>query len=105
MNIGLALRSARHDSAESLRTLAELAATSHSALAAYESNSKVPRADTLIRILEATGHCVVVMRKPAADIEARVARGKELEELLRFTSHFPTKRPAALRRVRFGTAA
>lgn len=105
MNIGLTLKSARHEAAQSLRTLAELAATSHSALAAYESNSKVPRADTLIRVLEASGHRIVVMRDPAADIEARVARGEELEELLRFTSHFPTRRPAALRRARFGKAA
>jgi len=88
-----------------LRALAERAGTSHSALAAYESNAKVPRADTMYRVLEAAGWRLVVMRADDLDWDERVAKGRELEELLRFTAHFLTSRPGPLRDVRFGRVA
>jgi transcriptional regulator with XRE-family HTH domain len=40
----------------SLRVLAKRAGTSHSTLSAYEAGRKVPTADTLERIVKASGH-------------------------------------------------
>lgn len=105
MDIGRTIRTARQTSGSTLRALAERAGTSHSALAAYESNAKVPRADTMFRVLEAAGWRVVVKRADELDWDDRVRRGHELEELLRFTAHFATSRLGPLRDVRFGKAA
>lgn len=105
MDVGKAMRTARLASGSTLRALAERAGTSHSALAAYESNAKVPRADTMYRVLEAAGCRLVVMRADDLDWDERVAKGRELEELLRFTAHFLTSRPGPLRAVRFGKVA
>lgn len=105
VDVGEAMRTARLASGSTLRALAKRAGTSHSALAAYESNAKVPRADTMYRVLEAAGSRVVVTRADELDWDDRVAKGRELEELLRFTAHFPTSRPGPLRDVRFGKIA
>jgi len=105
MDIGHVIRTARLASGSTLRALAERAGTSHSALAAYESNAKVPRADTMYRVLEAAGWQVVVVRADELDWDERVERGEVLEELLRFTAYFPTSRPGPLRDVRFGKVA
>ncbi len=44
--------------------LAKLAGTSRPTVSAYESGTKDPRADTLDRILEATGHRLVTRARP-----------------------------------------
>ena len=59
----------------------------------------------MYRVLEAAGWRVVVTRADELDWNDRVAKGRELEELLRFTAHFPTSRPGPLRDVRFGKVA
>ena len=50
MNINLAIRTARQQSGLTLRELAIRANTSHSALAAYESGSKVPNVETIATV-------------------------------------------------------
>ena len=105
MDVGATLREARCRSGTTLRALAALAGTSHSTLAAYESSAKVPRADTMLRVLEAAGCKVVVVPDGETRLDARRERGRELEELLRFTAHFPTARRGPLPARRFGRVA
>ena len=75
--------------------------TSHSTLAAYEANAKTPRADTMLRVLAACGSTVLIVPDGEADLDTRRSRGRQLEELLRFTAHFPTARPRPLPDRRF----
>lgn len=98
------LRRARLRSGSTLRGLAERAGTSHSALAAYEANAKVPRTDTFLRVLEAAGWNVVVTSIGDLPWRERVERGEDLEALLRLTAHFPTRRPEPLGPARFKAA-
>ena len=55
MHAGSTLRTARQRAGLSLRRLAALAETSHSTLAAYEADRKVPTVETLDRIVRAAG--------------------------------------------------
>lgn len=103
--MGRTLREARHRSGATLRGLAARAGTSHSALAAYESGAKVPRADTMLRVLAAAGCTIDVVPAGEANLAEREARGRELEELLRFTAHFPSERRGPLPDRRFGKVA
>jgi transcriptional regulator with XRE-family HTH domain len=74
------IRSARRRAGLSLRELAARSATSHATLAAYEQGRKVPRADTMLRILEAAGTELVPapVRRADHSLEARRAKGDEL---------------------------
>lgn len=104
VDVGQTLRQSRLRSGLTLRQLAERAGTSHSTLAAYESNAKVPRADTMYRILEAAGWNVVVTSMGELSWQDRADRGEILEALLRLTDHFPTRRGEPLGPARFGAA-
>jgi transcriptional regulator with XRE-family HTH domain len=96
------LRRARARSGLTLRALAERAATSHASLSAYETGSKVPRVDTLVRILQAAGFVAEVdlAARPAG--EDRVAKGEELEQVLLLAEQFPARHSKTLRSPRFG---
>jgi transcriptional regulator with XRE-family HTH domain len=96
MESGLLLRRARRRAGLSQRELAERAGTSHATIAAYETGAKVPRVDTLDRILRAAGYDAEVALSPraGADREARDARGRELYEALELAAHFPMRVPA-----------
>ena len=95
MNSASILRRARRKAGLSQRELAARADTSHATLAAYETATKVPRVDTLDRILRAAGFepDVVLSVRPDADRSARVAKGRELFEALQLAAHFPVRRP------------
>jgi transcriptional regulator with XRE-family HTH domain len=58
MNVHFAIKTARQQSGLSLRELAKRANTSHSALAAYESGIKIPKIETLERIISAAGFAI-----------------------------------------------
>lgn len=58
MNVHFAIKTARQQSGLSLRELAKRAGTSHSALAAYELGSKIPKIETLERIIGAAGFAI-----------------------------------------------
>lgn len=105
MDVGKALRESRRRAGMTLRELAERARTSHSTLAAYESNAKVPRADTMLRVLEAAGWDVVVTPRRGRDWDERVARGDELQAVLDLAAHFPVRYDPALGAPRFGMVA
>jgi transcriptional regulator with XRE-family HTH domain len=107
MKPGPLIRSARGSSGLTLRALAERAGTSHATLAAYEQGHKVPRADTLLRILEAAGTELVPapLRRADRSPEARRAKGDELVQALRLAQQFPARRADHPGYPRFGRAA
>lgn len=91
------IRRARRRAGLSQRELAERASTSHAAVAQYETGVKVPRADTLARLLEAAGFVPEVSLQPRADRTPaeREAKGRELLAALELAAQFPLRRPAA----------
>jgi transcriptional regulator with XRE-family HTH domain len=94
MESGSLIRRARVLAGLTQRALAERAGTSHATIAAYETGAKVPRVDTLDRILRAAG-CVpdVELRpRPDATRADREAKGRELLAALELAAAFPLRR-------------
>jgi transcriptional regulator with XRE-family HTH domain len=96
MNSAMVLRQARRRAKLTLRVLADRAGTSHATLAAYESGTKVPRVDTLTRILHAAGFESDIALRTRADVN-RARRGRELAAALDLASRFPARRADRLR--------
>ncbi len=90
------IRRARRRAHLTQRELAARAETSHATLAAYETGAKVPRTDTLDRILRAAGLVPEVTLHARADRSpaARAAKGRELEAALELADAFPIRRRA-----------
>ena len=101
MHAGSTVRTARRRAGLTLRHLAELADTSHSTLAAYESERKVPSVDTLDRIVRAAGFELEVELVPGIGGPDRAARGRELEAVLELAAQFPARHHAMLTFPRF----
>lgn len=93
----MTLRTARRRSRLTLRALAARAGTSHATLAAYESGAKVPRVDTLERIVRAAGFEPVVELAARPAGEDAVAKGAELVEVLELAAQFPARHTRTLR--------
>lgn len=91
---GSILRRARRHAGLTQRELAARADTSHTALAAYERGAKVPRVDTLDRILRAAGYEPEVDLQPRPDATRgdREAKGRELHAALELAAAFPLRR-------------
>lgn len=85
------LRSARERAGLSLRAAAKRAATSHSALSAYERGAKTPTLATFFRILEAFGFAVRVELEPRIRQRGGVDRGEELAQVLMLAERFPAR--------------
>ena len=87
----------------SMRALGLRAGTSHATLSAYESGAKVPRVDTLDRLLRAAGFSAEVDLGGRADAGAdhRVAKGLELVDVLELAEQFPARHDPELRYPRF----
>ncbi len=104
MDAATTLRLARARAGLGLRDLARRAETSHATLRAYEQGAKVPRVDTLDRIVRAAGFAL------ATDLERRwrdgerEARSRELVDALELAGVFPTGRRRPLRYPPFGPA-
>ncbi|MDZ7677024.1 MAG: helix-turn-helix transcriptional regulator [Acidimicrobiales bacterium] len=107
MKVDTVIRTARQRAGLSLRGLAERSGTSHATLAAYEHGRKVPRADTLARILDAAGVALVPtpIRRSDHDLAARRAKGDELVEALRLAARFPARHAPTMGYPRFGQVA
>jgi len=97
MNGSDLIRRARRRAGLSQRALAARAETSHATLAAYETGAKVPRVDTLDRILQAAGYVPDVELRARADASPadREAKGRELLAVLELAAGFPIRRRAA----------
>ena len=106
MDAAAVLRAARHRSGLSQRALAARAGTSHATLSAYESGAKVPRVDTLLRVLRAAGFAADVALSVRADADPadRRAKGEELVAVLELAAQFPARHAASNTFPRFGPA-
>jgi len=102
MHAGSTLRTVRKRSGLSLRGLAALADTSHSTLAAYEADRKVPSVDTLDRIVRAAGFELEVDLAPGVGGQNRAARGQELVDVLELAAQFPARHDDLLAFPLFG---
>jgi len=104
MDAASLLRRARLESGLSLRELAAAAGTSHATLVAYEAGAKVPRVDTLDRILRAAGWApsVHLSRRADATDDDRLAKGEELVAVLDLAAQFPARHARRLRAPVFG---
>lgn len=102
MDAGSLIRSTRRRGHETLRGLARRAGTSHSALAAYESERKEPVVSTLERIVRSAGYDLVVELRPGVGGGDDGARGRELVEVLELAEQFPARHAATLDYPRFG---
>ncbi|WP_195210536.1 helix-turn-helix domain-containing protein [Actinomarinicola tropica] len=107
MDAATLIRTARRRAGLSQRDLAARAGTSHPTLCAYEAGRKVPRADTLARILRAAGFAVDVELRPRADasLDARRAKGEELVAVLELAAAFPARHAPDITFPRFDRAA
>ena len=85
------LRTARTRAGLTLRGLAARAGTSHATLARYEAGAKIPRVDTLLRVLEAAGFALDTELERRPDDGDRRARGRELVDALLLASQFPVR--------------
>ena len=104
MNAADLVRTVRRRANLTLRALAELAETSHSALSAYESGAKVPNAATLDRIIRAAGFDLRLDEfVPSASLE-NLSRGEELEQVLALAEQFPVRHDEVLRFPKFPSA-
>jgi hypothetical protein len=104
MNINLAIRTARQQSGLTLRELAIRANTSHSALAAYESGSKVPNVETLERVIKAAGFAIDIHleKRMRLHSSSSATKGKELEKVLDLAQQFPARPSKNLNAPIFG---
>ncbi|MHB8465959.1 MAG: helix-turn-helix domain-containing protein [Acidimicrobiales bacterium] len=102
MDFRTVLAEARQRSGLTIRQLGARAATSHSAVAAYESGAKAPNTATLLRLLAACGFVLEPRLVPIAQFEDRVRRGRELIEVLDLADQFPRSTGAGIT-ARFGT--
>jgi transcriptional regulator with XRE-family HTH domain len=96
-----AIRSARTRAGLTLRALAARAGTSGATLSAYETGAKIPRVDTLDRIVRAAGFApeLDLARRPPG--EDREAKGAELVDVLLLAEQFPSRPARTLRYPRF----
>lgn len=102
MNAAQAIRSARSRAGLTLRELAARAGTSHSAIAAYESNAKSPSASTVDRIIEAAGFALDRELSPRMRGDGRLSRGDELAAVLELAAEFPSRHSTQLEFPVFG---
>lgn len=87
------LRRCRTEAGLTQRQLADRAGTSAPAICAYERGERVPRADTLVRIVAATGATLRWEVTPAGSIDVQ-RNARVLEEVLDLADHLPRRRPA-----------
>lgn len=97
MTVGALLAAARERVGLTQRQLAARAGTSAAAVCEYESGKRVPRVDTLERILAAAGARLdLVVRwpePPRIDLERN---GRALADLLDLVDHLPHRREGDL---------
>jgi transcriptional regulator with XRE-family HTH domain len=102
MDAAVTLRTARNRAGLSLRALAERAGTSHATLSAYETGAKVPRVDTLDRIVRAAGFASDIDLAARTDGDDRRSKGDELVAVLELAEQFPARHAAQLMGPVFG---
>ncbi|HEY2331369.1 MAG TPA: helix-turn-helix transcriptional regulator [Acidimicrobiales bacterium] len=97
MDVATLIARRRQGAGLSQRQLAQRAGTSAAAVCLYEQGARVPRVDTLARLLAATGATLelgATLDPPWID---PVANGRALEDLLDLAEHLPQRAPGELR--------
>lgn len=92
-------------SGRSLRNIAARAGTSHATLIAYRKGRKTPSATNLLKLLEACGYSADIQLRPRIREANGLARGDELEAVLRLAEQFPQRHEPTLRCPPFRPAA
>ena len=101
MDAATLLRGARSRAGLSQRDLALRARTSPAAICLYETGQRIPRVDTLARLVAATGSTLeVAARAPSTAVDV-VANARTLEELLELADHLPPRHEPERRVPRF----
>ncbi len=88
MDSATLIRRARHRAGLSQRELAQRAETSAAAICLYETGQRIPRVDTLGRVLAAAGSTLVLDAHEAAAIDA-VVNGEVLLQVLDLSECLP----------------
>ena len=96
MDVATLLRSCRGRAGLSQRELASRAHTSAAAVCLYERGERVPRTDTLTRLLAATGATLVLSADWGAPAIDLASNGRALEDLLELSDHLPQRSSKAL---------
>jgi len=78
------------------RALAELAGTSSAAICLYETGQRIPRVDTLTRLIAATGRSIEIrVREKAGGIDV-AGNAQALEAVLDLVEHLPQRHSETL---------
>jgi transcriptional regulator with XRE-family HTH domain len=97
MTTAALIAEARERAGLTQRQLAERTRTSAAAICEYEAGRRVPRVDTLERILAgAGGRLAIEVRWPSAAVVDIERNGRVLEDLLDLVDHLPHRRPGPL---------
>ena len=88
MDAGTILRRSRRRAGLTQRQLAEAAGTSAAAVCLYESGARVPRADTLIRLIAATGASLSLSASGPNPVDG-VAANHSLQAALELAAALP----------------
>lgn len=96
MDVATFLRTCRSEAGLTQRQLADRAATSAAAVCHYERGTRVPRADTLVRLVAATGATLRWSAQRFPDDDATAERlednGEALAAVLDLAEHLPRRR-------------
>jgi len=95
MDAGQVIRRAREAAGLSKRELARRAATSPSAIVAYESGERDPTFRTLRRLLQAAGYDSELVTRPSRRRLDPARAAARLVEVLDLAEHLPSRRPAS----------
>lgn len=93
MDVATLLRRCRLDAGLTQRELAARAGTSAAAICFYERGERVPRTDTLVRLVAAAGATLDWCAVPATDGVDLVRNGRVLVEVLELAEALPHRRP------------
>ena len=104
MDVATLIVRCRRQAGLSQRQLAELAGTSAAAICLYESGQRVPRVDTLTRLVAATGATLSMRATAPAGIDL-AANGRKLEELLDLVDRLPRRSAPAITAPVFASLA
>lgn len=88
MDVATLVAACRRESGLTQRELAARAGTSAAAVCWYERGERVPRVDTLVRLVAATGASLRLVADPPAAIDLD-ANARALVDLLDLADHLP----------------
>jgi len=96
MDASTMILSSRLEAGLSQRELAKLAGTSPAAVSLYETGKRVPRIDTLTRLIAATGSSIEMRVRDDADNIDIAANSRALEAGLELAGHLPQRHSEAI---------